>query len=719
MTSNVVKDAAGTGVQRGGRGGRRLVGRVPRELGWALPELFALTGLAIAQPLLDVTGKAPDFFLLHRADRGQILLLLAVIVLLPATVLWTVEVLAWLVGGERLGRPVHLTVLTGLFAVLALEVGKKLLPVRGERLALAALVGGAVVALAYHRWSGLKLWLRYLAPAPLVFALVFATISPTAKLILPSWSSSGSPVPILTRPGDPLPPVVMIFLDEFPLQSLLDSGGEVDRRVYPNLAEFAADATWYRNATGVGGWTPYAVPAMLSGRYPDRSKLGAAPVAQVYPDNLFTLFGHHYHLKAYETVTELCPPEWCGQTGTRSGFGVVARETAKLYRNIASPVEVPVDPASIGTDADAKKGPMAYFGNLKLDQVRRVDSFVRSINAADRQPTLYFLHLLLPHAPWKRLPDGRTYDDPVGRPVTKGGLWPDALTKLNRQRHLMQLAYTDRLLGKVIDRLKDQGLYDRSLVLITADHGSGFSPAVRSRLLGADTAPTLMWVPTFVKAPHQTRGRVDDRNWEHVDLLPTVADIAGLAIPWKVDGFSQVGPSRRQRSDKWWYDSPVERMVVPGAPNFRDVLHGVTDTLVRAHQNGARGFYQFGATADWVYRSPGEVGQVGGGPVAAKMKDWARFGTIEPGSAEVPSLVVGEVTSGTPPAGSTMVVAVNGRIGGTAGFYPGKAGGPSTTFAAMVPYFLFKAGPGQPQIRLYLATRSGGKVALQPVRLSG
>jgi hypothetical protein len=716
MTSNVVKDAAGTGVQQGGR---RLVGRVPTELGWALPELFALTGLAVAQPLLDVTGKAPDFFLLHRADRGQILLLVAVIVLLPAIALWTVEVLAWLVGGERLGRLVHLTVLAGLFAVLALEVGKKLLPVRGERLALAALVGGAVAALAYHRWSVLKLWLRYLAPAPLVFALVFATISPTAKLILPSRSSSGSPVPVLTRPGDPLPPVVMIVLDEFPLQSLLDSGGEVDRRVYPNLAEFAADATWYRNATGIGGWTPYAVPAMLSGRYPDRSKQGAAPVAQVYPDNLFTLFGHHYHLKAYETVTELCPPERCGQTGTRSGFGVVARETAKLYRNIASPVEVPVDPASVGTDTDAKKGPMAYFGNLKLDQVRRVDSFVRSVNAADPQPTLYFLHLLLPHAPWKRLPDGRTYDDPVGRPVTKGGLWPDALTKLNRQRHLMQLAYTDTLLGKVIDRLKDQGLYDRSLVLITADHGSGFSPAVRSRLLGADTAPTLMWVPTFVKAPHQTKGRVDDRNWEHVDLLPTVADIAGLAIPWKVDGFSQVGPSRRQRSDKWWYDSPVERGVVPGPSNFRDVLHGVTDTLVRAHQNGARGFYQFGATADWVYRSPGEVGQVGGGPVAAKMKDWARFGTIEPGSAEVPSLVVGEVTSGTPPAGSTMVVAVNGRIGGTAGFYPGKAGGPSTTFAAMVPYSLFKAGPGQPQIRLYLATRSGGKVALQPVGLSG
>jgi hypothetical protein len=57
--------------------------RVPAGLWWALAELFALTGLAIAQPLLDVTGKAPDFFLLHRSDRTQILLLVALIVLAP------------------------------------------------------------------------------------------------------------------------------------------------------------------------------------------------------------------------------------------------------------------------------------------------------------------------------------------------------------------------------------------------------------------------------------------------------------------------------------------------------------------------------------------------------------------------------------------------------------------------------------------------------------
>jgi hypothetical protein len=722
MTGDVAQEGSDAGAQGGVR--RRPAGRIPRELRWALLELFALTGLVIAQPLLDVTGKAPDFFVLHRADRVQILLLVATIVLLPALALWLVEGGSWLLAGERVRNLVHLALLTGLLALLALEVGKKLLPVRGKRLLLVALLAGAALTFAYQRWPALKLWLRYLAPAPLVFALLFATTSPTAKLLLPGGLGGGSPVPALTRPGTPLPPVVMVLFDEFPLQSLLDSHGRVDRRVYPNFARFAADATWYRNATGVGGWTPYAVPAMLSGRYPDSGMRDQAPVAQVYPDNLFTMFGHYYHLKVFESVTQLCPPARCGQTGTRSGFGVVAKETAELYRNIASPTDVAADPDTVGTDpvADDQGGPMVLFRNARLDQVRRADSFVRSINASDPQPTLYFLHVLLPHAPWLRLPDGRTYENLVGRPTTKQGLWPDALTKLNRQRHLMQLAYTDQVLGRVIQRLKRQGLYNKSLVLLTADHGSGFSPAVRSRVLGAgdETAPTLMWVPTFVKAPHQTRGRVDDRNWEHVDLLPTVADLAGLRIPWKTDGFSQVGPSRRQRSEKWWYDVPGVRKAVPTAAQFPEVLRGVTDTLIRAHQNGDKGFYQFGATADWIFRSPRQLGQVGGASVAAKMKDWDRFQTVRPGSNPVPSEeVLGQVTSGTPPAGSTMVVAVNGKVGGTAEFYPPKPGMAPTAFAAVVPDFLFQPGAGEPQIQLYLATRSGGRMTLRPVRLSG
>jgi hypothetical protein len=255
------------------------------------------------------------------------------------------------------------------------------------------------------------------------------------------------------------------------------------------------------------------------------------------------------------------------------------------------------------------------------------------------------------------------------------------------------------------------------VILATADHGAGFSPAVRSRTLKGNE-PTLMWVPMFLKAPRQTAGRTDDRNWEHVDLLPTLADLVGLTVPWKVDGFSQLAEPKRARTDKWWFERPGERQVLPGPPIFRQVLHGVTDTLVRAHQHGVRGFWQYGAGADWVYRSPGEVGRVAGPAGHARLLNWDRFGTVGPG-APAPAMVAGELTSGTPPAGSLLVLGVGGRIAATASFYPPREGAPATGFAAMVPDFLFRPGPSQPQLQAWVATRSGGRVLLQPVTLSG
>src|SRR6266511_1689753 len=135
MTRKMAQEASAAGAPSAGAI-KRSLGAVPQVLWWALLELFALTGLAIAQPLLDVTGKAPDFFLLHRADRGQIVLLVAAIVLLPPVALWLLEVAARALSGERVRRQVHWAILTGLVAVLALEVGKKLLPIRGRQLLL-------------------------------------------------------------------------------------------------------------------------------------------------------------------------------------------------------------------------------------------------------------------------------------------------------------------------------------------------------------------------------------------------------------------------------------------------------------------------------------------------------------------------------------------------------------------------------------------------------
>jgi hypothetical protein len=82
-------------------------------------------------------------------------------------------------------------------------------------------------------------------------------------------------------------------------------------------------------------------------------------------------------------------------------------------------------------------------------------------------------------------------------------------------------------------------------------------------------------------------------------------------------------------------------------------------------------------------------------------------------------MIVGAITTGAPPPGSRVVVAINGKIGGISNLYPPDDGQQPVAFAALVPDFLFKAGLGQRQIQIYLAIGAGSQVTLHPLDISG
>ena len=79
------------------------------------------------------------------------------------------------------------------------------------------------------------------------------------------------------------------------------------------------------------------------------------------------------------------------------------------------------------------------------------------------------------------------------------------------QRHLLQVGAADRFVGALVDRLKDVGIYDRSLVVLTADHGVSFRAGEHVRHATRTTFQDILAVPLFIKAPFQREGRIDDR----------------------------------------------------------------------------------------------------------------------------------------------------------------------------------------------------------------
>ena len=104
------------------------------------------------------------------------------------------------------------------------------------------------------------------------------------------------------------PPVVIVIFDQLPLISLLDADGRIDPALYPHFAALASESTWFRNASAIAEYTSFALPAILTGNYPERGRL---PVAADYPENLFTLLGGRYRLHVQEPLTELCPAALC------------------------------------------------------------------------------------------------------------------------------------------------------------------------------------------------------------------------------------------------------------------------------------------------------------------------------------------------------------------------------------------------------------------------
>ena len=177
--------------------------------------------------------------------------------------------------------------------------------------------------------------------------------------------------------------------------------------------------------------------------------------------------------------------------------------------------------------------------------------FAREIGLPNPPSTLYFLHVLQPHQPWALLPSGRHYNDPWVVPgVTddwsqgeEKRLRPnDLLVEQALQRHLLQLRAVDRLVGTILRQLRRQGLLDRALVVVTADHGASFRAGGWIRRTTPDNLPDIAAVPLFVKYPHQARGHEDRRSAETIDVLPTIADVLGIALPWDVDGRSLRSP---------------------------------------------------------------------------------------------------------------------------------------------------------------------------------
>ena len=74
----------------------------------------------------------------------------------------------------------------------------------------------------------------------------------------------------------------------------------------------------------------------------------------------------------------------------------------------------------------------------------------------------------------------------------------------SQRRHIHQVRFADLLLGELLDRLRADSLYERSLLIVMSSYGQGFWPS-SSRLSSNRTEhpEDVLGVPLFIKRPNQ------------------------------------------------------------------------------------------------------------------------------------------------------------------------------------------------------------------------
>jgi hypothetical protein len=521
---------------------------------------IGITAVGLIQPVLDLVGRYPDFFI-ARAATSEVVILLGVLLGLVVPLIFGLTVAATFHLHPTAGKALHVLVLACMSGLLVLSVARQTAIGAGPWAIVIGMGGmaGLLIAWGYYHFDWMVWFGSILGAAPLVITLHFLFISPSSEVV---WGTGDEGVPTFAHVGAPAP-VIMVIFDEFPLASIIDSKGEIRGKDFPAFAGLSDDATWFRNAVGTQQGTRDALPTMLTGVAQSAGE--KLPHYADHPSTLFTLLSMDYSVNAMETLTQLCPKSIC--TGGSRGPISFEERWLSMFQDLAIVSGHMFAPTTLGQTLppiDQNWGDFApdevvrpenwsirdrLQQQVRSDRRNLVDTFLNMLHDPLRPDEFYFIHLPLPHSPWSYLADGRTYPSNPGIPGKGEAGWSSNpfLVEQAYQRHLIQVQYADHIVSSVVRNLQRSGSYDSTLLVVAADHGIAIRPNREERLVEPDTVGDLAAVPLFIKAPKQSEGFIDDYRAETTDIVPTVASLLQTKIPWEVDGVDLSANNRPER----------------------------------------------------------------------------------------------------------------------------------------------------------------------------
>jgi arylsulfatase A-like enzyme/Flp pilus assembly protein TadD len=328
---------------------------------------------------------------------------------------------------------------------------------------------------------------------------MFLTRGLLCVLCLVVSAMAGTAAPQRPAPQPPktvLPNVILITLDTTRADRMGFLGSE--RGLTPNLDGLARQSVVFTHAYSQVPLTTASHATILTGTYPQFHQVNdfGVPLAEDLPYAPYIFRGNGYHTAAFVGSLVL-DPETRSAPGFDRGFDTY---DAGFHRR---------RPGEDRYHAIERRGGEVVAHALAW------------LNVHEKGPFFIWVHLYDAHDP---------YDPPEPYKSRYASAPYDG-----------EIAYEDSAVGKLLSQLRARGLYDGALIAVMADHGEALGDHGETTH-GIFLYDETIRVPLLFKLP---RGRSAGTRIESraglVDVLPTILEAVGIAVPHDVQGESLLG----------------------------------------------------------------------------------------------------------------------------------------------------------------------------------
>lgn len=375
------------------------------------------------------------------------------------------------------------------------------------------------------------------------------------------------------------PNIVWIVVEDMSPEHLEVYGGTGGKT--PHLNALAKESVQYMNAFSTAGVCAPSRAALITGAY--QTSIGAQ---------------HMRTLAASAVASDDYPPSF-------KGYSVVLPEGMKPYPLL-------LREAGYYTSNNSKED---YQFRSPVTMWDESSPKAHYRNRTDKsQPFFSIFNFTTTHESqvWARAQEPLKVDPAQ---VKIPAIYPDdSISRYVMARFITNVMTMDDQVGEVIRQLKEDGLYDNTIIFFYSDHGDGL-PYIKRELYDRG-----LRVPLLIKAPFLEAGTRNEELVSFVDFAPTLLSLAGIPIPESMQGQAFLGTQNsaprkyiyaaRDRMDSEYdrvravFDGKFKyiRNYMPEKPNYQNIRFRLQNPLMphllqlyqegKLNENQARWFAQ-------------------------------------------------------------------------------------------------------------------------------